>query len=358
MIQGCILMFLAFVVGFSAQRSRVITVGILVVLWTLMGLNTHNADYVQYQYFYDIQSLDASGITIGYLALEQVCWYFSLTFLQFRMLFAAIALVLLTLFVRRYSTRPNVVLVLYMLLPFLYDIVQFKFFLASAVAIYFLRFLIDQNRFYGFWFVAGLFLSACIHPAALLYVVFALGLLRRETAFKISITAAIIIFLAVYIGLAQRFAILFVDSTKYEAYFTNLGRFGWTPYFISVLVSVAIMELSAPFKRISNEYLPEKGEPEKFHEFFKCANYSFLPLAALLPISVQNFYRPIRSGSILYFISFASIAGDKWRVLSEKERIGLTLIAIAWFLCTQFILYNDVVSIVIVDELTNNILWL
>ena len=351
---GICLVGIAFLLATIKKKSPVVTAIILLVLWVLMGFNTLNDDYVGYQYPYESRVEDLSGITKGYLAMERVGWALNLDFLQFRMLCSAIGLLLIASFVLRYSSCPNVVLALYMLLPFMYDIVQFKFFMAASVAIFSMRFLIDRTKFYGMKFVIGLCIAILIHPASLLFSFFLFGCLHRKTALGFSILLSFVIIFAVYSGIAQSISVFFMDSIKQMAYMTQMSRFGWIPYFISVILSVVITYFST--KQIHSDNFKEDGE-SRFLHFFESAQYAFLPLISLVPLSVQNFYRPIRSANLLFLICFVAFWARRSETFPKKERVLLCMLMIAWFIFTQIVLYRGVIDIVLIPQLSNNLLW-
>lgn len=356
MIYGVALIAVACLSGFVKKRSRVVSILIVAAMWVLMGLNTMNADYTQYQFLYDFKMLNASGINVGYLAIEEVAWFIGLDFLQFRMLFAAIGLILIAIFIRRYSSCPNVALALYSLLPFMYDVVQFKFFLAASVAIYSLRFLIDRPRFYGLKFGIGISMATLVHPAAFLFAAFSIGLLDRRRAFRVSLLAAVLVLMAVYSGFVQHISLYFLDSTKQSAYMTELGRFGWIPYFVSAVGGVLVAHFASPLRH-AMEPLGGDGGEARFFRFFESGKYAFLPLLALLPLSLQNFYRPLRSGSVLVLMYLSSFVFGRQKDFPSSEKAAVIILSIAWLIFTQIVLYRGVIDIVIVTELANNLLW-
>lgn len=354
---GISLMAVAAVLGFLKRESRATGLLIFSVLWILMGLNTHNADFINgYQYLYNFKIENSSDVTYGYLALEQICWALGLDFMQFKMLTSLFGLGLLTMFVRRYSRNPNTVLVLYMLMPFFYDIVQFKFFLAASVAIYGLRFLIDRSRLCVVKFIIVLALSALIHPASVLFGFFIIGVFNKSTAFKISIVTALATLFLTVSGLGQVVGLTLTDSVKGAAYFTSASRFGWIPYFVSVVGVVVVSHLSYSSMGATSN-LEEPDPPARFEVFFERAQYAFLPLIALVPLSVQNFYRPIRSFNVLFLMHLTSVVFDDSNKIAKNEKTGLVALAFLWVVFTQVVVYMGVIDTVLVDELSNNLLW-
>ena len=353
---GIILTAAAAIIGWIKRNSRVSCILVFAAMWVLMGLNTYNADYVGYQYFYDFKLEDYSGVNYGYLALEQFCWSLGLDFVQFRMLASFSGLCLITLFVRRYSRNASAVLVLYMLMPFFYDIVQFKFFMAASFAIYGLRFLIDRTNFYILKFFIFLGVAALIHPAAVLFGFFLIVLFDKKTALKVSLVVALAVLFLTVSGLGQTLGRALTDNIKGEAYFSVASRFGWITYFVSVVGIVVVSHLS-----FSSMSIGGRGEtadaPARFEAFFASAQYAFLPLIALVPLSVQNFYRPIRSANVLFLMHFASLLFDDSGKTVKSEKTGLVFLFVLWLIFTQIIVYKGVIDIVLVDELTNNLLW-
>lgn len=359
MIMVCGILALLVVAALGCYKRQSLPVTILVVfgLWILMGLNTMNADYAQYQYLYDFRIEDATGVNFGYLAAERLAWTLELDFLQFRMLYSAAGLLLLALFVRRYSSVPNVVLVLYGFLPFMYDIVQFKFFMAAAVAVYSMRFLIDRTRLFGLKFGVGLLVATLVHPAAFLFIAFAIGLLERHAAFKVSLLLSVLILFAVYSGVASFFASFVMGSAQYETYMSELGRFGWIPYLVSSVGAIALAYFSSHLRNRDCAVVDADGGEARYIRFFESAKYAFLLLAALLPLSVQNFYRPLRVGNILLLMHLSSFVFGRRGSFPKNEKAALVALAILWFIFTQIMLYQGVLDIVVAEELSNNLLW-
>lgn len=354
---GIFFVVLAAIAGWVKRDSRFACVVVFTVLWLLIGLNTHNADFDGYQYFYDFKVESYSGVTPGYLAIEKLGWFLDLTFIQFRMLTSLFSLGLITLFVRRYSRSPNAVLVFYLLMPFFYDIVQFKFFLASSVAIYGLRFLIDRTKLCFLIFLVFLGAAVLIHPASALFGVFLIGLLDKKKSLALALSFTFIMLFLSFSGLGQILGRALTDPTKGEAYFAIASRFGWITYFVSAVCGIALSHLSYSLAPIVSEG-SETDAPARFETFFDSAQYAFLPLAALIPLSVQNFYRPIRSANLLLLMHFTTLIFGDSRNMRRQEKAGLILIFILWLLFTQVIVYKGVLDVVLADELANNLLWI
>ena len=326
-----------------------------------MGLNTYNADFIGYQYFYDAKMEEWSGLNPGYVVAEQIGWALGFDYIQFRMLFSGIGLLLIADTVRRYTENHALVMSLYVVGSFFYDIVQFKFFMAASIAVFALRFPIDQKKYYPLWYIVAMLVAYAIHPAAVLFGFFLIGLLDKRKALAVSAVLFVAILALVYSGIAQVLFSSVVDETKAEAYFAEMSRFGSIPYIISIILQILIVYWTQLDIHKNGSIISEMNRiasaEVRYVRFFESAVYALLPLAALIPLSVQNFYRPIRSATILLFIYVAVTKSDRAGNLSERGRSTLIFLFILWLIFTDYIVYGGVIELVVATELENNLLW-
>lgn len=350
------------IIGFFKKNSKALAFAMLIAMWLIMGFNSYNEDMLSYKYFYDLQLTEGSGLYLGYVATEQLAWQFGFDYYQYRMLFSGIALLLIYRFIVRYTDSPALVLALYAILPFMYDVVQFKFFLSASVAITGLSFLIDNKKFAAPAFCVFLLIAILFHPASALFSIFMISKLPKKKALVLSIGLALIILLSVYSGYAQMIMSGFMDSTKASVYLSELGRFGSLPYLVSTLLLVVLSayvqnEIDLHEREIEEGTTCLLPSGDKFLEFFKSGVFAFIPLVALLPVSLQNFYRPIRSSLLLFYVFFAITVFEHRDCLSQRSRSLFVLSFIVWVLLTFYTVMYGVYDIVIEVELANNLLW-
>ena len=362
LLMGYAIYLASIIVGLFKKNSKALAFVILIAMWLIMGFNSDNEDMLPYKYFYDLQLTEGSGLYLGYVATEQFAWQLGFDYYQYRMLFSGISLLLIFRFIVRYTDNPALVLALYALLPFMYDVVQFKFFLSASVAITGLSFLIDNKKFAVPAFCCFLLIAILFHPASALFSIFMISKLSKKRALVLSIVLALIILLSVYSGYAQMVMSGLMDSTKASVYLSELGRFGSLPYLVSTLLLVVLSvyvqnEISFHERRIEEGTVCPLPSGNKFLEFFKSGVFAFIPLVALLPVSLQNFYRPIRSSLLLFYLFFAITAFEHRDYLSQRSRSLFILSFIIWVLLTFYTVMYGVYDIVIAAELANNLLW-
>lgn len=370
---GFIIYVTSSIAGFIARKSRLVAFGILIVLWILFSLNTYNADYANYEFLYHNYQVQYAGSaqTVGYQFLVMLSNSMGLSFLQFRCVIGAFCLGLIYAFVSRYTKHVAFVLALYLLLPFLYDIVQYRQFLANCIAIYCLRFIIEDSKYGIAKFGVGLILAFSIHPSTILYGFFLLAILKDSKVLAITVILALGILFLSFSGLLQPVASIFIDSAKYDAYFSSIGRFGFIPYWVScALLTVIVRTMpidsisklanhgipSGP-KRIDNRVSKLSARSDQFLAFFHKGSLVIVLLMAFLPLSLQNFYRLIRSALLLFYIFFVVVFFERKAMLSKKERSISLLFFIIWFVFTCWLVFSGVWNLVVINELTYNVLW-
>lgn len=366
---GFLIFGFAILLGLLFRRSRIVVFLLLAALWVLFALNTHNADQAGYEYLYNSYQLTigGSGQTGGYLLLVQISNAVGLSFQQFKGIIGFVCIMLLYLFIRRYTDNIAFVLALYFLLPFLYDIVQFRFFFATCIALYSLRFIIEEPRRGMLYFIIGMAIAVSIHPASALYGAFLLTKLSSRSIIFVAVVLFAGLLALNYSGLILPIASLFVDAEKYSVYFSKMAQFGFLQYWVSILVMIAIIK-ATPLRRLdlTPKTVADDGSDlsdslscrrDAFARFFYKAGIVYLPLMAFIPLSVSNFYRPIRGSLILFYIFMGIILFEKRSALSKPEYAVICIAFAVWLLFTAYILFSGVWNIVVLDELKYNMLW-
>lgn len=356
--------------GIVKRNSKMVSGLMLLAMWLLMGFNSHNADYAAYQAMYNFTMTRAgSGIPIGYWILICASRTIGLNFVAFRAICCGIGLLNIYLLVSRYTRDGAFVLAAYMICPFFYDIVQFRFFFASSIAIVGTIFLIEGKRTLKLFFAVFVLVASTIHPACTFFLVFYITCLTERRAALASCVVALGILMATYTGLTASLASLVMDDVKASLYLSSMGRLGFLPYWGSIFLSALFVTgtmRSGSHERDSEGRALLHGNTDDsidvrvlmFDEFARKAVYTMLPLGAILPLSVQNFYRPIRSSLIIINIYCSNVFyGSERQHVSATARELLFVIYWVWLALTAYTLFYDIWDVVIITELESNLLW-
>lgn len=242
----------AILCGLICRKSRICSVYILGVMYLISTFCVQNADYNNYENGYH---LIASGSStsfryLGYFLFMKIWAFLGLSFMQYRMVFYFLVLMLLFLAIRRLSEDVNFVLALYMIFSFCIDAVQMKSFLATSVMFYGLSFLLGKtgkNRSAVAIFFCLSLIAATIHFSSVFYILAGFSYIawqrKRNIGQNVFLLSAMVAFF-VYSGgpelviqIMNRLGVL-GDIDYILEYFERKTKFGFLLGFIWVAMIV------------------------------------------------------------------------------------------------------------------------
>lgn len=145
----------------------------------VFGLNNHHLGYSEYynmdffNYFslYNDNngSLSQRDYEIGFKFLILICNSCNLSFMQFRILISCLGYLLIFSTIEKYSSYPNLVLLLYMIYPFINDIIQIRNFFAYSIVLFSIRYLIENKKNNIYKFLLCIFLASAFHISSVFY---------------------------------------------------------------------------------------------------------------------------------------------------------------------------------------------
>lgn len=159
--------------GVIRQSSKVLFVFLFVWLWIIFGWNYANGDYQNYLYNYDYEILvvESSPLEIGYIFFAETFKSIGFSFQQFLQIYSLLGLMLIGSTIYRFSNRPSLVMILYLIYPFFWDVNQIRNFMAMAIVIFFSRYILTERRNY-LKFLLGILLASSFHTVAFIYILF------------------------------------------------------------------------------------------------------------------------------------------------------------------------------------------
>jgi len=145
-------------------------------VWILCGFNTKTVDRETYIMFYEYakQGINYPGVEIGYCIFQRVCCFFDLPYQAFLSIYSLIAVVLITDSIRKYAKENSVIiLVVFLFFPFLHIFVAQRNFMACAIMIYGVRYLVyEKNASSNIKYIIAVFLACSFHTLSIVYFVF------------------------------------------------------------------------------------------------------------------------------------------------------------------------------------------
>ncbi|MBZ4656143.1 MAG: hypothetical protein JG759_691 [Thermoanaerobacter sp.] len=267
-----LLIFIAFI----KKDSKILAIFLLTLMWVLYGWNTGNADYINYNvaYYHNAISPINYNKEIAFQLLCKLFNKFGLDYNQFLVIISITGLVLITSTIRRYTKNVAFVLAMYFIFPFMLDVVQVRNFLAMAIVVFGLRFLIEKKKWGKVKYIILVLLASTFHYSALFYFIFLLKEVqstKKLVYFSLFTTSICVV--NSYTELIPTLAAKIAPNAKVYAWFTNRMNLG---IFIALFVhAVTFLLVNYAYKRIKNaqiKYLHENSiNSEK-----KYSNKSFL----------------------------------------------------------------------------------
>lgn len=179
----------------NKRDLRFISAGVLLFVTSFFVVyNTYNADYQMYEYIYSTYS---SSIFNGRTPIfEVICYFGNLigldyqTFLSVVLLFSLFSMFL---FIAKYSEEPALIFLMYMLSAAIMDGIQFRQFMATAVLMFVLPNILQENTKKGLIkYIIGVAISAGIHSSFVFCFVFALIKVEWRKRIKYAIVITIL----------------------------------------------------------------------------------------------------------------------------------------------------------------------
>jgi len=318
--------------GLIRKNSKSIAMFMLILLWVLYGWNTDNADYMNYNagYYYNADSPINYSYQIGFQLLSKLLYKLGLEYSGFLIVISMMGLILITSTIRRYTKNVAFVLAMYFIFPFMLDVVQVKNFLAMAIVVFALRFLIEKRRMGRFKYIFFIVLASTFHYVALFYLVFLLKEIwnvKKLTYY--SITIATVGVAISYTDLIPRLVAKITSNVRVYVWFTNKMNLG---IIVVLLIHVSTLFLvHYAYKRIKNaeikysqesivnskkRYLnksfvkPNRAAPKFFNINMNFVNFTYkINIISLLafPLYVFNmsFFRVYRNIFIINYMLFS-----------------------------------------------------
>ncbi len=324
-----------FVIGNNKRIHNKLFYIALAVMAVLMGGNTNNPDTGIY---YDIYYSDAffeKDVLFG--VLVNISKYIGLDVDQFRFLICLTGLCLIYTTVLKYTKSPWLFTVLYLSVPFFYDVIQLRNFLGWAIIIYALPLMLCRNGWKKL-FAVLLFLAAAliqkvhlIFPVLLIlafwtyknkyfrYVFFSLATLISFVAVIPTVSNAITWFLNQF------------DLIGLKSYSNRSIQFGWAvKYALHFLNCLVLWYIKGRlFNRVD-------GAKRTFLHAVYYLNFASTVCLCLYTID-SSFARILRNTTILVFIVIA--AYFQYGIFSDAREQVLEILALVVYLGVNFYFY-------------------
>lgn len=159
------------ILGFLKKKNNGILIILVGIAWIVYAFNTANPDYVAYKEHYNNVAIHYSEPL--YCLMQQVFFKAGFSFQAFLCVEAALGLGITVKAISMMSPYPNAVFGLYMIYPFVYDVVQVRSFFAQAFLLLAVAFMLKYKetrlKRYAVLFFCLLLISVGFHYSGILF---------------------------------------------------------------------------------------------------------------------------------------------------------------------------------------------
>ncbi len=171
MLVGIALFFMVLLALFF-PKNKIVFLGIFIFMWILYGWSSENADYYIYMNrFNNFESLTMQTEPI-FTFLMKFFNNLGFTYNQFLIFDSLIYIIIISIFVCKMTKYSNIVLALYMIFPFCFDIVMVRYSLGAAIVILGSRYLFSENKKDIFKYLICVLIGTLIHYSLILSIIF------------------------------------------------------------------------------------------------------------------------------------------------------------------------------------------
>lgn len=288
----------------SSKELFLLVIGILLTICAivLFAGNTYNPDYQNY----------VNGYLGGRISIEDglINSIIRVIFLrmgfsyQVYLSFCAVGSILMIWSaINYYSDGNSLAFLLYMIYPFLLDIVQLDNCLSYVIVLFSLRYLDDENEKLGARkYAFGIMIASLFHPIAIVYLVFLLKYIKSKRTLNISVLSimlGLVVFSNVVIRFVQYIPYLSKFSDQISIYINLAIDYGINLNRI-MLLYLCILLFVYVICRYKYNILVSVSQNEKCDDTLIKVFFITLALVPLLSISAEC-VRVIRNLWILYY---------------------------------------------------------
>lgn len=139
----------------------------LLLMWILFFGNYQNPDYDNYSRSYLYVE---TGSDFGYFFIKNIFLSLGLNYHIFLSIFTLIGMLLINCTVRRFAENTSYIYALYFIYPFLLDVVQLRNFMAMAIFIFAIPFLLSQKKTDYIKYIILILLASTFQMTAIVYL--------------------------------------------------------------------------------------------------------------------------------------------------------------------------------------------
>lgn len=334
------------------KTEVVLFVIMFAVTWIFFALNTGNVDYSNYAYAYEIFGQGEPNVYFepGSYGLIMLCISLGLSYQGYLAVVATITLMIFLKAIRLLTDNATWTWAVFMIYPLAFDIVQYRNFLAFAICLYGLHYLLDENVSVAgvIKYVISVLIGMQFHDSMIAYLLLVLIVFKKTKT--VAIFSALAFCGVITIAFFGEFLISLLESL-------NWGDFGigaFTRYLGELNISTFVQYLAVYLFFMVLALWKFRGEYEG-KKFKLLIAVSMLVPLIILSGTAARFFRNM-------FVVFYAFLLDRKPGRDTGEILRDRMIAVALLCSIVFVFYMQLGrglyhQTVLLPVLTDNLLF-
>lgn len=166
------------ILGIFFRKSKLYVLITILALGWLTLISPNIADFKAYENVYNFIGTGNLYLNTGYgwWILCRIGNLLQFNYAQFKFVILVIGLLLIWSTIWHLKLNDNLIMATYIIYPAITDLIQIRFFVATSIVIFFLRFLLRNTKRDNILYILGVLLAAQVHTSAYFYLIFVLCL--------------------------------------------------------------------------------------------------------------------------------------------------------------------------------------
>lgn len=193
-MHNILLYVLIIMLGFIFKKNKIISLIMIVFVAYMIIISKGNADYHFYELNYEkLKEGYNDNFEIGFQILNLIFIKMGLTYFQLYFALTMGSILLIFYIIFKNTQNPNFIFSLYLIFPFIVDLVQYRNLISMSIIIFSSIRLFKQKKVVSF--IIGVIISTLIHKSSIIYLIL---LFPYFFNIKVTFIFAIISFLLLY----------------------------------------------------------------------------------------------------------------------------------------------------------------
>lgn len=217
---------ITFIFSWLAKTKRFFWIWCAFLFCVFLCTSKTYADFDNYSTYYNmignsIDSVQYMEFPIGWLIINKIFYCIGLSYRGAIVLIIFLSCFLMHLFFDKFYCKESIIWGLFLIFPAVIQCIQIRFFLATAICVFGMNFLLSNKKYRTFKYIITVMIATLFHTGAMMLLIYCLIKPFEENNIKNPILCSVVgsILICVSLKVIKTFAAKFVPSMRFARYF-------------------------------------------------------------------------------------------------------------------------------------------